>query len=274
MYKVLILEDEKMIRKGLRYTFDWLGSECVVVGEGADGREGLEKIDELKPDIVLVDIVMPVMDGITMLEKCNENENHTFSAIIISGYNEFDYAKQAIKLGVSEYLLKPVDQDELYQALERSKEQVRLRRQYNEIKKNYSTIDDIKVLDIDFYEHDFKTSNLVVEMLKYIQKTYHEKISIQDLIKPLDRSSTHLNQKFKEETNYTFNEFLNRYRIQKSIDLIKSGEEKICHIATAVGFSSYRYFIRVFKKYVNCLPSDFQEYFQNYGSGPNSAGMG
>src|SRR5690554_233603 len=102
-------------------------------------------------------------------------------------------------------------------------------------------------------------------MLGFIQKKYHQKISIKDLVEVFDRSSTHLNQKFKIETSYTFNVFLNRYRIQKSIDLIKEGENKICNIATSVGFSSYRYYIRVFKKYTGCLPGDFQEYFNKYG---------
>src|SRR5690554_826275 len=102
-------------------------------------------------------------------------------------------------------------------------------------------------------------------MLDFIQENYHKKISINDLVEVLDKSSTHLNQKFKEETSYTFNVFLNRYRIQKSIDLIKSGENKICNIAISVGFSSYRYFISVFKKYTACLPGDFQKYFNKYG---------
>jgi len=262
MYKVLIIEDEDMIRKGLRYTFDWLKRDCVVIGEAADGKEGLKKIESLNPDIVLLDVVMPVMDGITMLE--DSKSKYSFSTIIISGYDEFEYAKKAIKLEVSEYLLKPVDHEELSLALEKVKEQARVREQFHEIRTNSSKIEDIKVLDVDFYENEFRTSKIVLGMLDYIRDNYSKRISIQDLVEVLDRSTTYLNQKFKDEIGYTFNVFLNRYRIQKSIEMIKSGEVKIYNIATTVGFCDYRYYSSVFKKYTGCLPSDFQEYFKNY----------
>lgn len=261
MYKVLIVEDEEMIRKGLRYTFDWLKVDCVVVDEATDGREGLEKIQTLKPDIILTDITMPIMDGITMLEK--SINDFTYSAIIISGYDEFDFAKKAIKLGVSEYLLKPVEQEQLFQALERAKEQVKLKKQYDILLNSSKHIEDIEVLEIDLIENNAQASKHVAYMLEYVRDNYHKKISIQDLVELLDMSSTYLNQKFKEETTYTFNEFVNRYRIQKSIDYMKKGEGKIYNIATDVGFSDYRYFISVFKKYANCLPSDFLDYFKN-----------
>lgn len=71
-----------------------------------------------------------------------------------------------------------------------------------------------------------------------------------------------MNQKFKEETGYTFNEFLNRYRVKKAIELLKNGNEKITNIAVEIGFGNYRYFSQVFKKYANALPSDFLNYYR------------
>lgn len=261
MYKVLIVEDEKMIRKGLRYTFDWLKADCVVVGEASNGKVGLKEIERLEPDIVLVDITMPIMDGITMIEK--SVENYIYSAIILSGYDEFEFAKKAIKLGVSEYLLKPVEEAQLFEALERAKEQVQLKKQCELLKDKSIDIEEIEVLPVGFFQDDFQGSKPVLESIKYIKQNYYKKIGMQDLVKVTDMSSTYLNEKFKEETTYTFNEFLNRYRIQKSINYMKKGRGKIYTIASDVGFSNYRYFISVFKKYVNCLPGDFLEYFRN-----------
>lgn len=261
MYKVLIVEDEKMIRKGLRYTFDWLKVDCVVVGEASNGKVGLKEIERLEPDIVLVDITMPIMDGITMIEK--SVGNYIYSAIILSGYDEFEFAKKAIKLGVSEYLLKPVEEAQLFEALERAKEQVQLKKQCELLKDKSIDIEEIEVLPVGFFQDDFQGSKPVLESIKYIKQNYYKKIGMQDLVKVTDMSSTYLNEKFKEETTYTFNEFLNRYRIQKSINYMKKGRGKIYTIASDVGFSNYRYFISVFKKYVNCLPGDFLEYFRN-----------
>src|SRR5690625_2227474 len=116
MYKVLIVEDEEMIRIGMRYTIDWVKADCVVVAEAENGREGLKKIENFKPDIVITDINMPIMDGIQMLEKGAKYS--AFSSIIVSGYDEFGLAKQAINLGVCEYLIKPLQQTEVLNALD------------------------------------------------------------------------------------------------------------------------------------------------------------
>ena len=99
MYKVLIVEDEDIIRKGLMFMVNWQQAGCVVAGEAADGLEGLEKIRETRPDIVIVDINMPVMDGLEMLEK--SIQEYGYDAIIVSGYSEFEYARKAITLGVT-----------------------------------------------------------------------------------------------------------------------------------------------------------------------------
>ena len=168
MYKVLIVEDEEMIRKGLHYTYDWLAKDCIVVGEAKNGKEGLEKIEELKPDIVLVDINMPLMNGIKMLEK--SMGEYLYSAIIISGYDEFDYAKSAIKLGVSEYLLKPIDENQLFEAIDRAKEQIKIKKQYEIVRDKLEDIEDVEVLRGDFINNGFKGSKHVMDMVKYVEK--------------------------------------------------------------------------------------------------------
>ena len=107
MYKVLLAEDEDIIRKGLMFTADWGAWNCLVAGEASDGEEGVEKIRQIKPDIVVADIRMPVKSGLKMLEETIGE--YGYEAIILSGYSDFEYARQALRLGVTEYLLKPVD---------------------------------------------------------------------------------------------------------------------------------------------------------------------
>lgn len=246
-----------MIRKGLRYTFDWLQADCVVIDEAANGVEGLEKITNLKPDIVIADVNMPLMSGITMIERSSDVVACSF--IIVSGYDEFHLAQKAVHLGVSEYLLKPLDQQQLLEALERAKVQIELKRKYQFIKNNSKQLDE--VLSANLMNTPTKASKYVAQMIAYIQENYADKVSIQDLVKQLGISSTYLNQKFKSETTYTFNEFLNRYRIQKAMDQLKTGEGKVYNIASDVGFKDYKYFISIFKKYVNITPSQFQDQF-------------
>ena len=100
-------------------------------------------------------------------------------------------------------------------------------------------------------------SKYVGKMLEFIRIFYSQKISINDLSGQYGRSSTYLNAKFKKETNYTFNDFLNRYRVLQAIELLKQDKMKVYEIAEAVGFQDYKYFIQVFKKYIGCSPGKF-----------------
>ena len=116
-WKVLIVEDEVRIREGLGKLLSRPGSAYHVIMEAGNGAEGLKAILELKPDIVITDIRMQDMDGLEMLSRMVKAGIHT-KAIVLSAYSEFEYARTAMKLGVTEYLLKPIAYNELMQALE------------------------------------------------------------------------------------------------------------------------------------------------------------
>lgn len=105
--KVLILDDEFIIREGL-CSFPWNAYGCEVVGSAEDGEEGLELAQKLQPDIVLSDIKMPEMDGLEVAEKVKEQFPET-EIVLLTGYDDFEFAQQALRIGVAEYLLKPID---------------------------------------------------------------------------------------------------------------------------------------------------------------------
>lgn len=115
MVNILIVEDQKLIQKDLVIKVQKISSEYNVVGTALNGKEALEIIKNQKVDVIITDIKMPVMTGLELLEKVQEVK---LKKIILSGFQEFDYAKQALKLGVDEYLLKPVLTEELKLALE------------------------------------------------------------------------------------------------------------------------------------------------------------
>lgn len=258
MFKVLIIEDEDIIREGLKFSLDWGKENCQIVGEAANGVEALTKIKELQPDILLLDLNMPLKSGLLVLKESYQTA--LYSTIIISGYDDFEKAKEAIKYGVTEYLLKPVDHEELIVALRKAKEAIALKQQYQFIKEKMNGLEKVDILDFKRVSNRHKLSREVACLIRFIEEEYSQKISLQELVFELNRSKTYLNQKFKLETSYTFNEYLNRYRIYKAIDLLKNSEEKISTIALEVGFSNYRYFIDIFKKYTQVLPSDFANY--------------
>lgn len=121
-YKVLLIDDEPIITQGLQILIDWEACGCEIAGCASDGLEGLELIRNLHPDIVISDIRMPNCSGIDMIRQALAI--HPCRFIVLSGYSDFSYAKQCMSLGVQEYLLKPVAESELIQALEKIKEQL------------------------------------------------------------------------------------------------------------------------------------------------------
>ena len=116
MYKVLLADDEFFSREALKQTIPWDEYGCEVCGEAKNGKEGIEKALELRPDIVLTDINMPVMDGLDMVMNLKEALPDTLFAII-TGYSEFEYAKRGIELGVEDFILKPIDDREVVRTI-------------------------------------------------------------------------------------------------------------------------------------------------------------
>ncbi len=251
MYKVLLVEDEEMILKHLQFSIDWGAMHCVICGTAANGREGAQEVRNLKPDIIITDIRMPYMDGIQMLEATRDV--CAYQTIILSGYEEFAYAQSAIALGVTQYLLKPVDVQELKEALQkvfrRLEEQRMVRRlQSGEEKASRPILPE---------QEGSYASRRVNKMVQFIREHYGEKISIKDISDEMELSVSYLHSLFRENTGYTFNDFLNRYRIQKAVQYMQTTQMKIYEIAQAVGIPDYKYFNHVFKKYTGWSPTGF-----------------
>lgn len=118
MLKVVVVEDEELVRKGIVLTVDWAGAGCAVVGEAANGEEGLEVIRRYRPDLIVTDIRMPKLDGIEMLRRLREEGNRAH-VVFLTAYSDFSYAQSALKLGAADYLLKPFHDGELEETIAR-----------------------------------------------------------------------------------------------------------------------------------------------------------
>ncbi|HHU74477.1 MAG TPA: response regulator [Clostridiales bacterium] len=112
MYQLMIIDDEPVVRAGIKYLIDWEDYDFEICSEGIDGRDGLRKILVYQPDLVLVDLKMPGLSGIELIREARK-EGFEGKFIILTGYSDLDFAKSAVSLGVRAYLLKPIDEDEL-----------------------------------------------------------------------------------------------------------------------------------------------------------------
>ncbi len=139
-YKIMLVDDEEEVRTSIIRKIDWQDAGFEVIGDAENGKEALEKIEQNEPDLVLTDIRMPYMDGLEMAEKIRQRYP-SMKIVIFSGFDEFEYAKKAIKLNVIEYILKPVNVEELTAILKKIKksldEEIEQKRNVNLLRESY-----------------------------------------------------------------------------------------------------------------------------------------
>lgn len=156
MIKVFLVEDEKIIRKSIKNNVKWEENGFEFAGEAPDGEMALPMIEKLHPDIVITDIKMPFMDGLELSDIFLKKKMPKIQIIILSGYGEFDYAKEAIKIGVTDYLTKPVTGEQLLEALNKVKQKLdkkKTGRRYKKITKKYKNTNEKYEISI-FRESD------------------------------------------------------------------------------------------------------------------------
>ena len=245
MYKVLVVEDEELIRKGIVLTVDWPSIDCIVVGEAANGEEGLEAAERLNPTLIVTDLKMPKMDGLTMLQKLRERGDMT-DVIILTAYDSFAYAQTALRLGAVDFLLKPFHDGELEEAVRRVKRRQEANPQGEE---SGNLVPEVKRGD---------KSRYVRMAMEYIQEHYSDpSISVGSVAQALGISDGHLSHTFKKETDLTLLNFLTRVRIRKAMELLRTCRYKVYEVAEMVGYRDIAYFSTTFKKVAGVSPSEY-----------------
>ena len=260
-YQILVVEDEDIIRKGIICSVDWYRIGCGPVMEARNGKEALELIRTGAFDIVLMDVNMPLMSGLDTLEQTYREFNYV--PILLTGYSDFDFARRALSYGAVSYLLKPVDIDELVLVLEKAKKERDRRRAYTHYQNSVQArLDQPNLLPETFRDKD--TDDIINKMFLYIDQKYDQKITLPMLSLELFYSETAMIRSFKKATGLNFTEYLSRYRIQRAITMLQAGEgAKISDIASACGFSDYKYFNTIFKKYIGCSAKEYMKQMYN-----------
>lgn len=255
MYKVAIIDDEPLIVEGLSKTMMWEKWNCQVAGYAYDGREGMELIRRERPDIIITDINMPEMDGLMMIAGL-KSEFPDMQLIILTGYREFEYARRAIELGVSRFLLKPSKMNELEEAIEAATGRldqmgispgISVTEQPGSDEKSSNGSEE-GVEGAGEPENNEANSFIVKNALEYIRENSQEKLRLVDVADQVYVSQWHLSKLLNKHTGKTFSEILNGARMEKSKELLKDPSLRICDVAEMVGFQDLAHFSRVFKK--------------------------
>ncbi|MDY0288085.1 MAG: response regulator [Sphaerochaeta sp.] len=258
MYRVVVVEDSQLLRKGIIFTTDWNALQCEVVGEAENGLEGFKLILEVQPDIVITDIRMPGLDGIQMIERLQPQCDALF--IILTAYDSFEYARKALHLGVVDYISKPLDEQEFQMLIARTCDKIAKRKEYEKVQVQMERMDDSRIMLFQEYlrgEQSVQESH-VSRAVKFIEMSFSSDIGVQQIAQELQMSESYLSRLFKDVTGYTIGDYLLNYRIKQACLLLNDGSAKIYEVANQVGFRDQRYFSVLFKKIVGLTPREFQ----------------
>ena len=248
MIRLLIADDEEAIRTGLVNAVNWKLMDVDVVGCASNGPEAYEKICSLNPDVVITDIRMPGMSGLELIEKVKENNKDTLF-IILSGYADFEYARQAMRLGVMYYLLKPVGISEIEDL-------------FHDICMNFNGRD--FEMNNEIKEKNTVSDNTRRQMekvFKYIDEhIYDSSLSLKFVSKDVVyMSADYFGRVFKEMTGKYFNQYVMERRIEKAKLLLLDKSLRVAEVADKVGFScNNTYFGQVFKRYTGMSPKEYR----------------
>ena len=240
--RILLVDDEIMIREGFKQLFDWQAHDCEVVGEAGDGMEALTQIDTLRPDIVIMDINIPIMNGLKVIQLSRIKHPNT-AFVIVSGYDDFSYCREALRLQITDYILKPVNYEEFGTCIDNLKISLFERRVSSAA------------------EPEKQEERAITGITRYLQEHLAEEISLSVLAEQFHLNPQYISQLFKSEIGVNFLVYLTNIRMEKAKKLLLSTALSIAEVAEQSGYGDYRVFTKVFKKSEGSTPSQYRRDF-------------
>ncbi len=232
MYKIVIVDDNYATADMIAGSVNWAGIGCAVAGVAYDGVNGRRLLMDIKPDIIIADIRMPGLDGLSMIELTRSVCRHS-RVIFISAYEDFSFAQRALVLRASEYLLKPFEPEALLSSV---------RRIIAEMKPDGGDARD----------------GLAERMLQYVRTHISRQMSLQELSERFYLSPSYISSLIKKSTGMNFIDWQTRARIDLAKQMLREGGYRIEEISGAVGYRNYVTFYKVFTKKVGSSPSEYR----------------
>ena len=239
VFKVLVADDEKLIARSIARRIDESGRNFRVVAQAGTGLEALEMAKEWMPDVVFSDIKMPEMDGIGLISRLQEM-NPSILCVIVSGYSDFEYTRAAIQNNAVDYLLKPVNPEELSALLARM-EAVLLAREQTIVP-----------------NREINAEQIVQNVMIYLRENYSRQIDFAAVAEAQAVSAPYLSRLFHEYAGISPSRYLTGYRIEQAIKLLRDSRLSIGEIAERVGYPDPFHFSKTFKNTVGVSPSQFR----------------
>ena len=249
---ILIVDDEPRTRQGLNKTLDTWANGQYQIFTASNGEEAIETMKQRKVHILITDIHMPEITGLQLLKIAKEQNIYPV-IIVISAYSEFEYAQEALRLGVINYLLKPISKKALIEAVEDAVKAVEKQERAGMIEK----VVDKKLVDANTQNPSNRIP--IREAIDYININIKNELTQKEVADHVHLNPSYLSVLFKEHVQLTFSEYVTRRRIQRAKELLISTNLPINDIAEESGYKTAKYFIKIFKELEGMTPSAYRK---------------
>lgn len=248
MYKALIVDDEKHVMQAIEALGEWEKYSIMKPFYASNGADGLVAMREISPEIVFVDMKMPVMDGTEFLKLVRAEFTKT-QYIVISGYNEFELARAALRYNVIDYLLKPINEEDLNGSIEKA---------IANIEKSSSGVS--KSISSNKEPEQPISSKYITKTIKqYIDENYCKEITLSMFSDKYHFSKEYLTKIFKERYNCGIYEYALNMKMSRAKELLQNADIPINEISLRLGYSNSNYFSKAFKNFHGYSPSEYRE---------------
>ena len=255
-YRIVVVDDERIVRDAIANHIEWNRYDINVVGSCANAMEAMDLLNKNKVDLMLVDIQMPVINGLELIKKIRRN-NTVIDFIVISGYAEFSYAQEALHYGVTEYLVKPIIENSLVEAVLRCRDKKKTTQFAKDISDKVENDDNGDRLTS-------KYSETVTDIIRIVnEELSNEELSLKWISsEKLFLSENYLSRLFQKETGSKFSAYLLETRMTKAMKMIANNNNlPVQDIASECGFGENpQYFSISFKKFTGYTPSQYKHY--------------
>lgn len=260
MLKVLFVDDDAIARRSMATRIDWASNGWKLIYTAKDAVDALDYMKQEQPDVIISDIKMPVMDGISMA-MIARNYYPDIKYIFLSGYKEFEYAKQALKLNAVDYLNKPVDNEQLTKVIKEAEILSEKDRLANElIRSHFRSYENTSISETHLKAANAEDVDLLSQVKKYLEQNYwREDLTLTKIAEHFYVNHCYLTSLFKEAFGINLYDYLIQTRMKKAGHLVATTNMKVYEIAEAVGYKNSQYFSVSFKKYFHCTVMEYKK---------------
>jgi two-component system, response regulator YesN len=243
MYKAIIVDDEALVREAVQMLAKWSEFDITMVFEASNAIEALSIIQREAPRLIITDMKMPGMDGVQFLKRLQELPIRC-RVLVISGFQDYEYTRQAIRSNVVDYILKPIDGNDLNDAISTAMALIE---------------DEDRALEQDPSKDEPSLApSLIREIERYVKDNYNRELGLDALSRRFFISKEHISRSFKKEFGMNLFDFVADLRIRSAKDLMRRTSLSIEEVARRVGYSNGSYFSKAFRKSTNMTPSEFR----------------